>query len=331
MSETTIRLGAIEYPFIETLLPQATLKFFIENPRVYSCFDRSEREPTQEEVETVLCEMDGVKELKGAIESIGGLVHPLVVINDVVIEGNRRLAAYRILAKKDPARWAKARCMVLPSDLPEEAIFVLLGQYHLHGQLAWAPFELAGYLYRRIQKTNVRPEEIAKEVSKTPSEIRQYYKVYKFMVDNDDLDSKNWSYYEEYLKSQSIKKQRATLPELDKKVVKEIKAGNIKDARIDIREKLGTITKMPESVCNSTLQSFIDGEKTLNECFEEAKTNGVDILRDLINFRTWISKPETANVVRSLSKDDLEKYKFELEQIKGKVHRLTEIINQRKE
>ena len=184
MDKNVIKLGAEEYTFTLTELPQAKLKFYVENPRVYSLFDRSEAEPTQDEIESVLCDMDNVRELRDAIKSTGGLVDPLVVIDEryVVVEGNRRLAAYRMLASKDPTKWSMVRCMVLPSDISEKALFILLGQYHIHGQLAWAPFELAGYLYRRIEGTKVKPEDIAKEVSKTTSEIKQYYRVYKYML-----------------------------------------------------------------------------------------------------------------------------------------------------
>lgn len=332
MDEKIITLGDEKYPFFETMLPQASLKFYIENPRVYSYFDRSDKEPTQEEIESVMCDMDSVRVLRDAIKSTRGLVQPLIVIEkrNEVIEGNRRLAAYRLLASKDPVNWSKVWCMVLPSNISEKAIFILLGQYHLHGQLSWAPFELAGYIYRRIEKTKVEPEAVAKELARTPGEIKQYYKVYKFMLDNNDLDAKNWSHYEEYLKTQSIKKRRASHPDLDSAVVKAIKSGAIKDARIDVRDKLGFITKLPEDQCDEKLKSFIAGEMTLNECYKEARIVGKDILNDLVLFRTLISTPETMSVVRSLSDADKGKYRFELNQIKVKSERLVEMINQPK-
>lgn len=330
MNETTVKLGTEEYTFTLTSLPQAALQFYVDNPRVYSYFDRSGEEPTQEEIESVLCEMDSVRELRDAIRSTGGLVDPLVVIGEhnVVIEGNRRLAAYRMLASKDPVKWSMVRCMVSPPNISENAIFILLGQYHLHGQLAWAPFELAGYLYRRIEATNVKPEAIAKEVSKTPGEIKQYYRVYKFMVENNDLDSKNWSFYEELLKSRALKDARASHPELDKAVVKGIKTGEIRDARIDIREKLVKVAKLPDSTREKKLESFIAGDKSLDQIYVEAVENGVDIFDDLKKFRTWISDPDTTTVIRNLNKVDREKYRFELTQINNKVDRLLDYLSE---
>src|SRR6266704_984545 len=49
----------------------------------------------------------------------GGLIEPMVVLRDTleVIEGNSRLAAYRILAEKDPVKWQKAKCHILPAKI----------------------------------------------------------------------------------------------------------------------------------------------------------------------------------------------------------------------
>ena len=38
--EGKIKLGDEEYSFVEIRMPQASLKFYLENPRVYSYFDK---------------------------------------------------------------------------------------------------------------------------------------------------------------------------------------------------------------------------------------------------------------------------------------------------
>ncbi len=94
-------VGNKKYKIKRMMLPNRDLKFYIENPRVYSMFDRSEGDPSQEEMEKKLCSMEDVKELKGTIESNGGLLVPLIVKgrDNIVLEGNRIFAAYRMLSK----------------------------------------------------------------------------------------------------------------------------------------------------------------------------------------------------------------------------------------
>ena len=52
----------------------------------------------------------------------------------VVLEGNSRLAAYRILKIEDPITWSKIDCKILSSDISEEFIFILLGNFHITGK-----------------------------------------------------------------------------------------------------------------------------------------------------------------------------------------------------
>ena len=82
---------------------------------------------------------------------MGGLLEPIIVRRNVVLEGNSRLAAYRMLAEKDPIKWADIRCNVLPDDTSDDVVFSLLGTLHIIGKTPWSPFEQAGYLYRRTQ------------------------------------------------------------------------------------------------------------------------------------------------------------------------------------
>ena len=128
---------------------------YAENPRVYSILNIEGAEPSQEEIEDHMCGSEHVKELKSAIESNGGLIEPIIVRSGdfVVLEGNSRLAAYRLLAENDPIAWGKIKCILLPSDISEKAVFALLGQRHLNGQKEWEPFEQATYLYRRYLQT----------------------------------------------------------------------------------------------------------------------------------------------------------------------------------
>jgi ParB-like chromosome segregation protein Spo0J len=64
------------------------------------------KQPTQEEIQQQLSELEHVKELREDIKRNGGLLEPLIVREGSleVLEGNRRLAAYRQLAAKEPIK-----------------------------------------------------------------------------------------------------------------------------------------------------------------------------------------------------------------------------------
>ena len=107
------------------------LKFYAENPRLYSLVRPDEGEPDQEVIEDRLVKMDHVKELIQSIKENGGLMEPIFVHGQTfeVLEGNSRLAAYRRLSETDPFKWAEMKCVLLPPNFEKERIFAFLA-YH---------------------------------------------------------------------------------------------------------------------------------------------------------------------------------------------------------
>lgn len=104
-------IGQKKFEVTETELLQQDLLFYLDNPRVYSVLHENGHDnPTQTEIEEIMCSLDHVKSLKSQIMQNGGLIEPLIVVKRkdryVVLEGNSRLAAYRILAKNDPLKWS---------------------------------------------------------------------------------------------------------------------------------------------------------------------------------------------------------------------------------
>ena len=138
-------------------LPQISLLFYLENPRLYSLVRADGIEPSQDDIEATLTKKEHVKQLIKSIEINGGLIDPVIVRgnSNVVIEGNSRLAAYRVLAKKNPIMWGQIKVKILPNDIPESSVFALLGEYHIIGKTDWAPYEQAGYLYRRHENHKI--------------------------------------------------------------------------------------------------------------------------------------------------------------------------------
>lgn len=188
MGKIQIQNETIEYR--ERELKVDELKFWPENPRVYSALRQKlfGEEPTQKDIEEVMTSLENVKRLRSSIKAFGGLTHPLFVRNGVVIEGNSRLAAYRLLCRIDKIKWAKVRCNVLPDDMSDDLVFALIGSIHIDGVTEWTPFEQAGYLFRHLQKSKKPIEAIAKDCGLTSSKAKLYVKVYETMLANEDTD-----------------------------------------------------------------------------------------------------------------------------------------------
>jgi hypothetical protein len=294
MTVDTLTIGKKVFDVRIDELNQADLKFYVDNPRVYSVLRSQTETPSQQEIEELMTNMEHVKQLKLSIEENGGLIDPLIVRDGdfVVLEGNSRLAAYRLLCRVDPVRWGKVKCTILPADIDDSAIFTLLGQYHIVGRKDWSPFEQAGYLYRRKQETRYPVEAMAKELGITAGVAQNYIKVYEFMLENNELMPEKWSYWEEYLKNRAVKKYREADKELDKVVVEAVRSGQITQA-MEMR-KLGEILASQSKTAKKTVERIKKKEITVSDAYDVLQDSGQinDLIKKLEKFRELINAPE---------------------------------------
>lgn len=329
MSKVTI--GKKEYAITEDLMNQCELQFYEDNPRVYSILRANGSTPTQDEIEEKLTSMDHVRQLRLSIEQNGGIIDPLVVVERngkyIVLEGNSRLAAYRLLAKKDPIKWQKVKVDILPSNITDNDIFTLLGQYHLIGRKDWSVFEQAAYLYRQKKTSNLENDIITKNVGLTKSRVKSYLNVYQFMLDHDDLRPDRWSYYEEYLKSRSIGKYRYTYPEMDETFVTQVKTGKIKQA-MDVRTVLGEVAKPKDKSANRIMKDFIADEIDIYDAQQQLIATGKtgNSYQRISKFREQISdKDFQKNLL--LEATNNKSIKFELKKIKLAIDKLIKTLD----
>jgi hypothetical protein len=273
------------------LAEQSKLNFYIENPRIYSILRSEKADPSQEDIERRLQGMDHVKALIHDIKGNGGLIDPIIVKLGTleVLEGNSRLAAYRWLFEKDPIKWGKIRCIFLPSDISEDYIFALLGQYHIRGKKDWAPFEQAGFLYRRIENQGAIAGSVGEELGIGRTRVAQLIETYKFMLEHKDSDVRRWSYYEEFIKSNKLKKVREKFPEFDKHFAKTVKSGAIGKA-VHVREKLQQLACGTDRV----ISKFVAGELSFEEACDRVEDSGNSdaTFKKLAKFRGWLASAE---------------------------------------
>ena len=322
--EDSLKLGGKEVPVRNGYLPINDLSFYPDNPRIYSMIRRGSSIPSQDVILKRLCKMDHVKRLIQSIRANGGLTDPLLVRGGdlMVLEGNSRLAAYHQLARNDPIRWGNAKVRLLPKDISDKLVFALLGQYHIIGRKDWAPYEQAGYLYRRNIHHGISPQTMAREMGLSIRYVNKLIKTYSFMVDHAENSVTRWSYYEEYLKSNIIKKARQDHPQLDKIVVQKIKSREIRTA-VDVRDKLVRILDVSKAG-PQPLKILASGNKTFERAYESARARGVDNmwLNRFKRFRRELRDPTLLPDMKAMSPEQRDKCLFELGKIRQAIERL---------
>lgn len=263
----------------DTELNQADLLFYAENPRVFSALHTLDDDsPSQDTIEKEMCKLDHVKTLRTSIEANGGLLEPVIVRGNVVLEGNCRLAAYRMLARKDISRWSMIRCTVLPDNITEEQILSLLGTIHIIGRMDWNAFEKAGYLYRTQKKSRRPINAIADDLGMKVNDAKLSIKVYDRMREEDDMQPRKWSHYYELLKNPTITNADEENPDMKiiSRVIDKIKNEEFTDAK-DIR-KIGNVIKSKNEDALEVLDEFLDGDIDLDDA--------VDLTSDLNRAQT---------------------------------------------
>ena len=272
-TERIISIAGKDIIVVDKELSQRDLEFYPGNPRVFTALQSlDDPNPSQEQIQKIVIDkVPSVKTLKANIKAHGGLMVPIIVKGNVVIEGNSRLAAYRLLAKEDAEKWKKIRCSVLPSNFSQEMIDYLLCNTHIIGQTPWSPFEKAGQLYRTKERSRKRIEVIAGELGMKVSEVKKLLKVYQTMLDANDIRPSRWSFYDELLKNSAIIKADKDNPELNiiDKVIEKIKNDELVDAHQDIRD-IAKVVKSQHEDSIDILCGYLDGSLPLSEAVDLA-------------------------------------------------------------
>jgi hypothetical protein len=167
----------------------AELTFDIENPRLLE-FELG-NSPTDSEVIAVLWEAMDVREVMLSIAASGYFQHePLIVAREggksVVIEGNRRLAAVRVLLKPTlveatdiPAigKEAKKALRELPIIVStREDAWQYIGFKHVNGPAKWSSYAKSQYIAKVHRDFGVSLEDIAKQIGDTHKIVQRLFR-----------------------------------------------------------------------------------------------------------------------------------------------------------
>ena len=165
------------------------LAFDVENPRMAG-FDTGGGEP---EIIKTLWEMMDVEELVLSIAASGYFAHePMIVATEggsnVVIEGNRRLAAVKLLRQPTSGRDFNARIPPIKRELREslaripglsstrEDAWRYLGFKHVNGPAKWGSYAKSKYIANVHRNYGEPLDEIAKQIGDTHNTVRRLYR-----------------------------------------------------------------------------------------------------------------------------------------------------------
>lgn len=318
MHAGTLGIGGHLYNTLEGELPIASLQFYEANPRIYSLVQSQAF--TQQQIEEKMCSFDHVKQLAQSIKSVG-LVDPIIVRKSdmAVLEGNSRLAAFRLLAKKEPHQFAKIKSRLIVDDISDESVDILLGQYHIVGRKDWDPYEQASFMYRQTQR-GVTVDQLAESYGLTKSAIKRFIGNYEFMVQHDETDPARWSYWDEYLNASKVKmirKEDDCRDDLDNLVIRLVNKNVIKNANSDMR-KVNEICRAADNPRRSKIfNAFLDEEITFEEAVEriESGADATSVINACKKFRGFISSTDTSDIIHDMAPQDLSACSFELKKI----------------
>ena len=167
------------------------LAFDLQNPRLVE-FDLS-KSPSDAEVIEVLWEAMDVRELVLSIAASGFFQHePLIVMGEngknVVIEGNRRLAAVKALLDPTLVQVPDGAIPVIDSKAREELKWIptivstrkqawrYIGFKHVNGPAKWSSYAKSEYIAKVHREFGVPLDEIASQIGDTHKTVRRLFR-----------------------------------------------------------------------------------------------------------------------------------------------------------
>ena len=262
-------------------MPIDQLRFLQDNPRVYAVthgsvegFAHLTVEEQQQLIFEKLSEEPSVQNLLPEVRRHGGLLEPIVVRLDTreVIEGNSRLAVYRLLRKREAdGPWNRIPCHII-SSLTEEHQAAYLNQIHVKGKTSWSAYEKANFAFVRHDH-GWSHSDIASLFGESVGTIRTRVAVVSLMRESEDDDRRRFSYYDVLVRTpkiwQAVRNDGSVLRENVIGRIKELDPSREQDFTAqDLRKKLPVIIAKPK-----VLRRYVKGEVDLDEGYQRARVS----------------------------------------------------------
>jgi hypothetical protein len=273
VDEITLDGKRVQVQSVDLPLDQVTLD--PRNPRIANTVSISisdEGEALQRKLETLLWEDDDVRDLYRQVLINQGLVERIIVRQDgKVVEGNCRTVVYRKLREKQPSerRWQRIPARILPGDIGDRDVAILLGEMHVAGKNTWTPFEKAGHVYRMHNDFALIQDEIALRLRMSKSKVNQLIRAFDMMKNKylpkypGPASSRKFSYFEELFKKPPLREWINSTPGAEELFVEWVGTSKLEQGA-QVRE-LPSILEDEEAVKALSLEGFAAAQRVLAE------------------------------------------------------------------
>lgn len=301
------------------------LKFLKDNPRVYAVTHGEldfEQKPEEEQQDIILDKLKhepSVKNLVPEVERHGGLIEPILVRLDTreVIEGNSRLAAYRILREKGArGEWDRISCYLV-STLTDEQQAAFLNQVHVKGKTQWSAYEKANFAFvRKINGWAV--DRIAELFGESGPTIYKRINAIRTMKESGDNERSHFSYYDVVVRKPEIYGKIGESPEFRDRLFEEIRNVGTGDGQKftaqDLRNGLPAIIKKPK-----ILNRYVNGDVEFDEAWDRARVSPAeDRVKRALSLLEEISKTDVGGL-RQNSLNSLTQAVKKLDRVVGRI------------
>ena len=236
----------------------------------FSISDEGER--LQRKLEELLWKDDDVRDLYRQVLINKGLVERIIVRQDgSVVEGNCRTVVYRKLREKRPSEreWKLIPARILPPDIGDRDVAILLGEMHVAGKNTWTPFEKAGHVYRMHSDFALTQDEIAVRLRMSKSKVNQLIRAFDMMKNKylpkypGPASSRKFSYFEELYKKPPLRDWISSTPAAEDQFVDWVGTGKL-DQGAQVRD-LSSILEDEDAVKALTVEGFAAAQRLLAE------------------------------------------------------------------
>ena len=239
------RLGNADFAVTRELWPVERLKLDPRNQRLGYLLRQHKKAPSvsDKELHKMLWDIDPVKALYQSIYQNGGLLEdPIVRVDGTVLEGNCRTVALRELRKKNPEdqRFWRVFVRVLPADVTDEQISLLLGELHIAGKIEWRAFDQAEYVWKMNRIFGKNYDFLSTHLRWSRSKLSQKISAFEETKDylertGDPQGINRFSHFEEFMKKQPLRARFQQDPDFIRRFGQWVFDGKIPDAT-DVRD-----------------------------------------------------------------------------------------------
>jgi len=143
-----------------------------------------------------------------------------------VLEGNCRTVCFRSLPAmpkfKDQTTWDTIPARVVPTDVEERKVAILLADQHVAGKIQWKAHEKAGMIFRISRELKMSLADIATYLRQSKTTVIRFLDAYSFMTDkfltidggkyaNDG--ERKWSFFDELYRSKELREELKRNPD----------------------------------------------------------------------------------------------------------------------